>query len=98
VGARISKFADDTKIARVVNSEVDCLGLEEDIDKMIKWADRLQMEFNPEKCEVIHFGRSKLTRKYTTKDLTLGTSKEQRDPGVFVYRSPKAETQVNTVV
>ena len=49
VGGRISKFADDTKIGWVVNSEVECLALQEDIDGMIKWADKWQMEFNPEK-------------------------------------------------
>ena len=29
VGGRISKFADDTKIGWVVNSEFECLGLQE---------------------------------------------------------------------
>ena len=51
----------------MVNSEIECLGLLEDIDEIVKWTDKWQMEFNPEKCEVIHFGRSDLTRKYTVK-------------------------------
>ena len=65
---------------------------------MVKWTNKWQMEFNPEKCEVMHFGRSNLTRKYTMKGLTLGSSEEQRDLGVFVHRSLKAERQVNMVV
>ena len=77
---RISKFVDDTKIGRVVNSEVECLGLQEDMDEMVKWVDKWQMGFNPEKCEVMHFGRSNLTRKYTMQGLTLGTSEEQKGP------------------
>ena len=56
------------------------------------------MEFNPEKCEVMHFGRSNLTRRYIVKCLTLGSSEEQRDLGVFVHRSLKAERQVDRVV
>ena len=56
------------------------------------------MEFNSEKCEVIHFGRNNLTRKYTMKGLILGSSVEQRDFGVFVHGSLKAERQVNRVV
>ena len=79
VGGRISKFADDTKIGRVVNSEAECLGLQEDIDGMVIWADKWQMEFIPEKCEVMHFGRSNLTRKYSMNGRTLGSSVEQRD-------------------
>ena len=82
----------------MVNSEAECLGLQEDIDRMVKWADKWQMEFNPEKCEVIHFGRSNLTRKYSMNGRTLGSSVEQRDLGVFVHRSLKAERHVSGVV
>jgi len=39
VGGRMSKFVGDTKIGRVVNSEAECVGLQEDIDGMVKWAD-----------------------------------------------------------
>ena len=61
---------------------------------MVKWADEWQMELNPEKCEVIHFGRCNLTRKYSMNGKTLGCSEEQRDIDVFVHRSLKAERQV----
>jgi len=64
----------------------------------MKWADKWQKEFNPEKCEVIHFGRSNLTKKYSMNDWTLGSSVEQRDLGVFVHRSLKAEGHVSRVV
>jgi len=62
---------------------------------MVKWADKWQMKFNP---EVIHFGRSNLTRKYSMNGRTLGSSVEQRDLGVFVHRSLKAEVHVSRVV
>ena len=74
------------------------LGLKEDIDRMVKWADNWQMEFNPEKCEVIHFGRSTLTRKYSMNGRTLESFVEQRDLGVFVHRSLKVEGHVSKVV
>jgi len=80
----ISKSADDTKIGRVVNSEVECPGLQEDIDGMVKWVDKWQMEFNPQKCEV--------------NVRSLGSSVKQRDLGVFVHRSLKAEGHDGRVV
>jgi len=62
---------------------------------MVKWADKWQMEFNAEKCEVIHFGRRNLTRKYSVNGRTPGSCVEQRDLGVFVHRSLKGEGQVS---
>jgi len=87
-----------TKIGRVVNSGAECPRLQEDIDRMVKWEDKWQMEFNPEKCEVIHFGRSNLTRKYSVNGRTVRSSVEQRDLGVFVHRSLKTEGHVSNVV
>jgi len=55
------------------------------------------MEFNPEKCEVIHFGRSNLTRKHSMNGGILGSSVEQRDLGVFAHRSLKPGGHVNSV-
>jgi len=49
------------------------------------------MEFNPEKCKVIHFVRSNLTRKYSVNNMTRGGSEEQSDLGVFVRRSLQTE-------
>ena len=82
----------------MVNSEAECLGLQEDIGRMVKWPDKWQMEFNPEKCEVVHFGMSNLTRKHLMNGRTLGSSVEQRDFGVFVHRSLKVEGHVSGMV
>ena len=65
---------------------------------MVKWADKWQMEFNPENCEVIHFGKSNLTRKYSMNGRTLGSSVEQRELGMFVHRSLKEEGHVSGAV
>ena len=52
----VSKFADDTKIGGIVDSEEGYLGLQWDLDQLGQWADEWQMEFNLDKCEVMHFG------------------------------------------
>ena len=47
--ALIRKFADDTKMARIVNKREDALHFQEDIDRLCEWADRWAMEYNQAK-------------------------------------------------
>jgi len=56
------------------------------------------MEFNPEKCKVMHFGRSNACRNFTINGKTLGSVERQRYLGVPVHRSLKVATQVDKVV
>ena len=54
----ISKFADDTKVGGFADSDEDHQRMQQDIDQLETWAERRQTEFNLDKCEVMHFGRS----------------------------------------
>ena len=65
---------------------------------MQSWAEKRQMEFNPDKCEVIHFGWTNLNMDYRVKDKVLKTVEEQRDLGVHIHRSLKVATQVDRAV
>ena len=94
----ISKFADDTKIGGVVDGEEGCHRLQEDLDRLQSWAERWRMEFNAEKCEVIHFGRNKRCVEYRANGRTLNSVDEQRDLGVCVHRSLKVGNQVDKAV
>jgi len=57
-----------------------------------------QMDFNTDKCEVLYFGKSNQGRTYTVNGRALGSVQEQRDLGVHVHSSLKAESQVDKVV
>ena len=98
VGSMISKFADDTKIGGVVDSEEGFLRLQQDLDQMGQWAEKWQMEFNSDKCEVLHFGKANLSRTYTLNGKVLGSVAEQRDLGVQGHSSLKVESQVDRIV
>ena len=67
----IRNFVDDTKVGGFANSDEDHQRIEQDIDQLETWAERWQMEFNPDKYEVMHFGRSNTDRKYTVNGRTL---------------------------
>jgi len=53
--------ADDTKMFRQLNDESDSLALQNDLDKLVKWADDWQLRFNVSKYKVMHTGTSKET-------------------------------------
>jgi hypothetical protein len=46
-------IADDCLMYRKVSSTSDCTQLQEDRDNLIKWEQQWQMQFNPDKCEVL---------------------------------------------
>ena len=72
--------------------------MQRDLDQLGQWADEWQMEFNLDKCEVMHFGRLNQGRTYSVNGRVLGRVTEQRDPGVHVHSSLKVELQVDRVV
>ena len=80
----MSKFADYTKVGGFADSDEDHQRIQQDIDRLETWAERWQMEFNPDKCEVMHFGRCNTDRKYTVNGRTLKSIDRQRDLGVQV--------------
>ena len=63
-GLFMSKFADDTKTARVVDTDVEASVLQEDLNGLSAWAKTWQMAFNVDKCKVIHVGRNNAGRDY----------------------------------
>ena len=53
----ISKFADDTKIASRVNILIGIRSMQRALDKLVAWASRWDMDFNVNKCGVMHIGK-----------------------------------------
>ncbi|XP_067872000.1 la-related protein 6-like [Heterodontus francisci] len=58
VGCMIGKFAADTKICRVVDSEAYSCRVQNNINSLVEWSEKWQMEFNPEMCESVAMSSS----------------------------------------
>ncbi len=52
----IKKFADDTKVYRIVNSLEDREKLQKALDNLCSWTAKWGIEFNTAKCKVMHIG------------------------------------------
>ena len=66
--SEISKFTDDTKIASQVNTLNELTLKQRTLDKLVVWANSWEMEFNVNKCEVMHIGKRNLEFQYQMND------------------------------
>jgi len=60
----VLKFADDTKVYRVVDNQLDGHKLQNDLDSLSDWAIKWQMQYDVEKCKVVHYGKQSI--RFTT--------------------------------
>uniref|UniRef100_A0A3B3Q808 Reverse transcriptase domain-containing protein n=1 Tax=Paramormyrops kingsleyae TaxID=1676925 RepID=A0A3B3Q808_9TELE len=56
--SKLVKFADDTKVGGVADTNLAAERLQRDLDLISEWADTWQMKFNTDKCKVIHNNRN----------------------------------------
>ena len=87
------KFADDTKMAKLIKSMLDSTQFQADIDRLCKWAADWAMEFNAEKCKIMHIGRNNPRNKYYMNGVELSVTEEERDLGVWTDSTLKPSLQ-----
>ena len=75
----ILKFSDDTKIFSELSQVKDCDKLQKDLELLHKWSVDWQMQFNTEKCKVMHIGRHNTMFTYTIENKQLEAVKQERD-------------------
>ena len=89
----LSKFADDTKIAKVVKDQSTAAEMQKIIENLEQWSERWGMEFNAGKCCFIHLGRQNQEFPYFMNGRNISSSSEQKDLGVIISDSCKPSLQ-----
>ncbi|CAH8567706.1 unnamed protein product [Dicrocoelium dendriticum] len=79
-------FADDAKIWRVIHSTSDCALLQNDLDRINKWADINHLPLNPAKCHLLSL-RSNLVNTYLLGQYALRRVTTEKDLGIIVQES-----------
>ena len=87
------KFADDTKVGRVVESEEQRRELQSTIDRLVEWSTEWQMLFNAGKCHILHLGARNARHEYTMDGKKLEAVEVEKDVGVLVHQSLKPSMQ-----
>jgi hypothetical protein len=72
---------------------VDCDALQNALNQMLEWAARWEMEFNNQKCKVMHFGSRNGRHVYNMDGHVLDVTEEERDVGVLVTSNLKPARQ-----
>ena len=96
VKSSIKMFADDTKLWATIRNVSDGEMLQEDLNSLKNWSDRLLLKFNPEKCKVMHMGHS-IPTEYTLQENGISVKLEvvdyEKDLGIYVTNDMKVARQ-----
>jgi len=102
ISSIIHMYADDTKLFRQVDDEIDRKKLQEDLDRLALWANEWQLKFNVEKCKVMHIGlkneKVKLTMSDGTKRSELQETELEKDLGIWFNNKLTSQDQVTLAV
>ncbi len=95
---KISKFADDTKIAGKFITTLDKELLQRYFDKLSNWARDWKMKINVEKRRVMHVGINNDNVKYLMNGVQLSVTNTEKDLGVMISTDLKPSNQRSKVV
>ena len=90
----ILKFADDTKIFSKISNKTSSNTLQDDLTKLVQWSHDWQMEFNIQKCKVMHMGQSNTGYKYSIDNQYLQEVRDEKDLGIMISSDLKSAAQV----
>ena len=103
----VSLFADDSKIFTRITTQSKGLKvtgpngnevLQDDLNKIQEWAKKWKMEFNVEKCKVMHIGRANPKNTYVMNDIELSETKEEKDLGVTIDCRLEFDRHIKNIV
>ena len=99
---RVSSYVDDTRVQRSISDpNQDCKALQEDLQTIYNWAEKVNMTFNSEKFECVRYwpGTSPPDFFYQAPDLTKIEEKTQlRDLGVEISSDLKFNDYISNIV
>ena len=103
----LSLFADDSKLfsrivktkskSKVVEADND-QKLQKDLNKVVEWAKKWKMEFNVQKCKIMHLGHDNPRKVYSMDGKVLSTTEEEKDLGVLIDNKLDFGKHINSIV
>ena len=86
-------YADDTKLMSSVHRPGLMDILQKDLDSLVEWSSKWLMNFNLEKCVVMHLGADNERHEYNMGGHVLATTTKERDLGIIMTNDLKSTEQ-----
>ena len=81
------KFADDTKLGGLANSLETSNIIQEDVNRIHRWADTCKMKFNMTKCKVLPVGDKNIRQDYFMGGKKLECAEVEKDLAVIDHQN-----------
>ena len=103
----LSLFADDSKLfSRIVRNkkgmknvmENGNVTLQNDLNAVLEWANKWKMEFNVDKCKIMHLGHNNPKATYSMGGSNLQETEEERDLGVIIDNKLDFGSHIRSIV
>jgi ribonucleases P/MRP protein subunit RPP40 len=89
----LAKFADYTKVGKIIEDEADRRKLQGVLDRLCTWTADWGMEFNVSKCKIMHFGKKNPKYAYEMEGQQLEEVESERDIGFQITSNLKPSAQ-----
>ena len=87
-------FGDDATLYRRIKEPDHRTILQKDLDKLHEWSNRWLLQFNEDKCKVMHIGRTNTAHQYHLGSTHLTQTYQEKHLGVLATPHLKLTAQV----
>ena len=98
----VSCFANDTRILLAIKDEEDTQMLQNDLQKLYKWADTNNTEFNANKLELLQYRKEQEIKSATTyksyDDSNIDDKEQVRDLGIMISNTATFTLHIRNIV
>ena len=96
--SKLSIYADDTKLYKVVEDSNDGQGLQDDLNRIHNWTKLWQMELNSDKTKLLSIGNTKYNHEYFLDGSIIERVSSMNDVGVIIQSNLKFTQHCSNVI
>ena len=86
---KLLKFADDTNIGKILNTQIKADVLQSDLNLLNKWGKTWLMEFDLDKCVCMHVSTNNKNFNYDTGCVNMKFFEKEKDLGILIDKNFK---------